>query len=438
MTQARFIERFSGPAILLLVAVLGSGVALGAESSTGMYKHMGVASCASSVCHGKLDIQNDSNVWLNEYRVWTRARRHSQAYRLLENDQSRRIAANLGLASATTAKICLDCHADNVPAELRGPKFQITDGVSCEACHGGAENWLESHSEPGSSHADNLAGGMYPTESPTARAQLCLSCHMGTPDKFATHDIMGAGHPRLSFELENFSQNQPAHYEVDDDYRARKGEVKTFNLWLSGQVESAGNYLSLIQSGFYRAEGQFPELAFYDCHACHHPMDDQRWTSARGGPGVRPGTPRLQDQHLLLLEILAGVLDSAGAAGELREAAEAFVRAGQRNSAEVRQIAGNLLNWLDSRKASWSGGSHSADTIRAVRRAVVRAAAEGRMSDYNAAEQVYLALESLSHAIGDRQALGNALDGLYSEVESGTGFNPTSFAAAARRLQDRF
>ena len=432
------MERFAGPPILLLAAMLGSGAAPGAEPSIGSYKHMGVASCASSVCHGKLDIQDDRNVWLNEYRVWTRARRHSQAYRLLENDQSRRIAANLGLPSATTAKVCLDCHADNVPTEMRGPKFQITDGVSCEACHGGAENWLESHSEPETSHAENLAGGMYPTESPAARAQLCLSCHMGTADKFATHDIMGAGHPRLSFELENFSQNQPAHYEVDDDYRARKGEAKTFNLWLSGQVASAGNYLELIQSDFYRAEGQFPELAFYDCHACHHPMDDQRWTSARGGPGVRPGTPRLQDQHLLLLEIIAGSLDSADAASDLRQAAEAFVRAGQREAAEVRQIAGDLKSWLDSRGSRWIEASHSADTVRAVRRAVVRAAAEGRMSDYNAAEQVYLALESLSHAAGDRAALAGPLDDLYSEVESATGFNPTSFAAAARRFQERF
>ena len=93
--------------------------------------HLGVASCASSVCHGKLDRQAGQNVWLNEYRIWTGAGKHSLAYRLLENEASRQIANNLGLASATTAKVCLDCHADNVPAERRGPKFQLTDGGGC-------------------------------------------------------------------------------------------------------------------------------------------------------------------------------------------------------------------------------------------------------------------------------------------------------------------
>jgi hypothetical protein len=424
--------------MLLLATVLGHGVAQSAEPPADTYTHMGVASCASSVCHGKLDIQNDRNVWLNEYRVWTRARRHSEAYRLLENEQSRRIVANLGLASATTAKICLDCHSDNVPRERRGPKFQITDGVSCEACHGGAENWLESHSEVGTSHEDNLARGMYPTESPRARARLCLSCHMGTPEKFATHDIMGAGHPRLSFELENFSQNQPAHYEVDDDYRERKGEIPTFTLWLAGQVEGAGNYLQLIRSEYYLSGGQFPELSFYDCHACHHPMDDQRWSSARAGPGISPGSPRLQDQHLVVLETVARVLDSADAAGELRAATERFVRAGLSNPAEVRQTAGTLLDWLAGRKSQWLETTHSAEAIRSVRRALVRAAADGRMGDYNVAEQVYLSLETLSYAIGDRQSLEAALDSLFTEVESNTSFNPASFAATAARIRDRF
>ena len=432
------IDRIGGPPMLLLATVLGLGVAQSAEPPADTDTHMGVASCASSVCHGKLDVQNDRNVWLNEYRVWTRARRHSQAYRLLENEQSRRIAANLGLASATTARICLDCHSDNVPRERRGPKFQITDGVSCEACHGGAENWLESHSEAGTSHEDNLARGMYPTESPQARARLCLSCHMGTPEKFATHDIMGAGHPRLSFELENFSQNQPAHYEVDDDYRARKGEIPTFNLWLAGQVESAGKFLQLIRSDYYSSGGQFPELAFYDCHACHHPMDDQRWSSARAGPGIPPGTPRLQHQHLLVLESITAVLDSPDAAGELRAVAQRFVRAGQSRTDEVRQAADALLGWLDRRKSRWVETTHSSEAIRAVRRALVRAAADGRMSDYSAAEQVYLALETLSYASGDRAALAAALDSLYTEVESDGSFDPTSFAATAARIRDRF
>ena len=168
---------------LLVALVAGAGTVCADETIVTKNKHLGPASCASSVCHGKLDRQDDLNVWLNEYRIWTRADKHSQAYRTLESDDSRRIAENLGLASATTAQICLDCHADNVAMEKRGPKFQLSDGVGCEACHGGGEEWIKSHAAEGATHADNLRRGMYPTEEPVARAELCLSCHMGTADK---------------------------------------------------------------------------------------------------------------------------------------------------------------------------------------------------------------------------------------------------------------
>ena len=82
--------------------------------------HLGVASCASSVCHGKLAEQEQENVWLNEFRIWSNEDRHARAYKTLLNKDSKRIARNLGLANAHTADICLDCHADNVPAEKRG------------------------------------------------------------------------------------------------------------------------------------------------------------------------------------------------------------------------------------------------------------------------------------------------------------------------------
>src|SRR5687768_13550493 len=193
---------FLGLALLLLSggAQAQQAAQSAKRSEIGDYKHMGVASCATNVCHGKLAPAPGKNVRLNEYRTWVNEDRHAFAYRTLDLPESKRIAANMGLASAATAKICLDCHADNVPPEKRGPKFQLSDGVSCEACHGGAERWLESHAGESATHKENLSRGMYPTETPLDRAELCLSCHLGTKDRYATHEIMAAGHPRLQFE----------------------------------------------------------------------------------------------------------------------------------------------------------------------------------------------------------------------------------------------
>jgi hypothetical protein len=398
--------------------------------------HLGVASCATSVCHGKLSPQEDEHVWLNEYRVWTADDRHSKAYRTLLSDESRRIARNLGLASAHTADVCLDCHADNVPAGKRGPKFQLSDGVGCEACHGGSERWIESHAEEGATHADNLAAGMYPSEQPGERARLCLDCHLGDVDQLATHDIMGAGHPRLSFELEAFTANQPAHYEVDADYRERKGEIPGFNLWLTGQLDGARRYLELLGSGRLAGPGMYPELAFYDCHGCHHPMDDLRWDAERKEDGVGPGALRLQDHNLLVLEAVTGVLEP-DARAEFSRLRGALLRAGTESVAATRAAASALLDWIGNR-AAWRSRAVGDDTIRSVRRALLAQAAAGRMADYAAAEQAFLALESLSYTLGDVDARQDALDRLYGVVESDRSYDPSAFARTARAVQGGF
>ena len=66
--------------------------ALALEPGIADYKHMGVASCATSVCHGKLAPQSDKDVALNEYRIWQQDDRHAQAFRTLELAESKRIA----------------------------------------------------------------------------------------------------------------------------------------------------------------------------------------------------------------------------------------------------------------------------------------------------------------------------------------------------------
>jgi hypothetical protein len=426
-------------AALLLGSMFGGVSALAIEPGIADYKHMGVASCSTSVCHGKLAPQTDKDVALNEYRIWQQEDRHAQAYRTLELPESKRIAANLGLPNATAAKICLDCHADNVPADKRGGKFQISDGVGCEACHGGSEKWLESHAAEAATHKDNVARGMYPTEQPLKRVQVCLGCHLGTKDQFATHAIMGAGHPRLSFELEAYTSNQPAHFIVDADYAQRKGKIEGMNLWVTGQIETTRRFLSLLQTKMFETNAggaMFPELAFYDCHSCHHPMDKIRWNMARAGMGIKPGTVRLQTQNLIVLQALIETFEPA-AKQQLADMTTTLVRAGQRDRASVNEAAKTMLNWLASRDALARRQYSSSDVIK-MRKTLARYATTEWAGDYAAAEQIVLGLESLSYTIGDRDSKKAALDGLYNAVKNENAFSPQQFATAAANAQKSF
>lgn len=420
----------------IVLPVLFAAAFPAAGEDAASYKHLGVATCATSVCHGKLAPQPGRNVALNEYRTWMQEDRHAQAYRTLELAESKRIAANLGLPSASTAKICLDCHADNIPAAQRGPKFQLSDGVGCEACHGGSQKWLESHAAESAVHKDNVARGMYPAEQPLKRAQLCLSCHLGTKDRLATHAIMGAGHPRLSFELEAYTANQPAHYIVDADYVQRKGRIEGMNLWLTGQIESARRTLTLLQTKLFHPGGMFPELAFYDCHSCHHPMDKIRWNAQRAGTGIKPGTVRLQTQHLVILQAMTQALEPAATA-ELVTLTNALIRSGQRDATAVGAASKSLLDWL-ARRDALTRKQFSKAEVASVRKALINYAAADKAGDYATAEQVVLGVESLSYSLGDRDGKKAALDALYNAVRSDTNFSPQQFAAAAKNAQRQF
>jgi len=424
--------------LLAMLLLACGGVAAAAELAQSTVKHLGVATCASSVCHGKLTAQSDRDVALNEYQIWSHDDYHSRAYRDLINPQSQAIAAKLGLASAATSKLCLDCHADNVPATLRGPKFQLTDGVQCEACHGGAEKWIETHAQKGVPHSDNVARGMYPSEQPLRRAELCLSCHMGTRDKFATHTIMGAGHPRLRFELQVFTFNQPAHVQIDADYVQRKGRIDNMNLWVTGQIENARRYLELLQSRLALPDSFLPEFALYDCFGCHHPIDrdKQRWTHARAGAGVQPGTLRLQKYHLVMLQAITEVL-APDALAQFVTATDGLVQAGQADVASAQAAAQKLHAWIDSHD-DWTRRQYSRDDIARIRRTVLRYAAEDKASDFGAAEQVVMAADSLSYAAEDHDRHKAALDSLYNAVKSASGFDPTQFAGVARNVQSQF
>ena len=417
----------------LLVA---SGAALAAEPGVADYKHLGVASCATSVCHGKLSPAPDKHVALNEYQTWTREDRHAQAYRTLELAESKRIAANLGLASASTAPICLNCHADNVPSDKRGPKFQISDGVGCEACHGGSEKWIQSHAAESATHKGNVALGMYSSEQPLKRAELCLGCHLGTKDRFATHAIMGAGHPRLSFEMEAYMANQPAHYVVDADYEQRKGRIPGMNLWLTGQIESTRRMLTLLQTDMFHNGGMFPEFAFYDCHSCHHPMDKIRWNAQRAGAGIKPGTLRLQTQNLIVLQAVTETFEPA-ALNELVGLTNALIRAGQANRAAVTSAAKALQDWVEKREALSRRQFSTAD-VTAMRKTLVKYGATDKAGDFAAAEQIVLGLESLSYSLGDHDKKKAALDPLFNAVKNDTAFSPQQFASAAANAQRSF
>jgi hypothetical protein len=396
--------------------------------------HLGVASCAGGNCH------------FEEYRIWwqetdpTRIDRHHLAYKSLFGEEAGRIARNLGIADAAQAPLCLDCHADDVPLERRGPLFQLSDGVGCEACHGGASNWLGVHLEA-RGHEANLAAGLYPTEDPAARAKLCLGCHFGDPSddrRFVTHRLLGAGHPRLPFELDTFTLAEPAHFTPTPAYVARKGPVSDTRIWAVGQAAALALRTQALTEPRRAPEGLYPELALFDCQACHHDLERLQWQE-RPATGLGPGRVVLDDANAVMLEVIA-----ARAAPELAPALRAQLlelhRATTKDWGAVSREAAALRSLAEGLETTLARRPFTAADLAAFAAALTGGTAA---ATFPIAEQATMALGALA---SDMQRLGalppaqiatlnTALAGLGETVADEGAWHPAPFLKALQDAQ---
>jgi hypothetical protein len=429
--------------VAAMTVALGVGGALAQGRQLPQYApdaHLGVLSCAGSTCHGAVEPWKNSTVLQNEYVTWQRQDKHAKAYNVLLDERSKRIARNLGLSQpAHQADVCLDCHADN--AAVRSKTFQLSDGVGCEACHGAAPRWLGIHVSGQASHADNVAAGMYPTEDPIARAELCLSCHFGDRQKFVTHRIMGAGHPRMSFELDTFTAVQPAHYRVDDDYRKRKKAPNPVQTWAVGQAMAWSKLMEAMIDPKRNRDGIFPEFVLFDCHACHHPMSNLRW-QPRASTGLQPGLPRVSDSNLIMLRVITAQIDPE-TAKELRERSLALHRASTEGPDAMVSAAKGLKEIADKLVGTFAKHSFGRTEMQALMNGLISEGLAGEYVDYAAAEQTTMAMSALISAMQQSglvnesqvKSMNGALEKLYVTVAKDEEYKPATFTTALQEFQ---
>ncbi len=269
-----------------------------------------INSCAAAACHGG-PTNARRGEWNKAYSVWQTNDPHSGAYATLLTERSRRIIELLVGSEASAVRAspashsrpdpaehyekllaeqgCVACHStvqeDNWTAGL----FRA-DGVNCQSCHGPAHKWETAHvkqdwaGESPSSESPSIkaAAGLNNLQDLAVRAEVCCRCHVGSPasdthsKRDVNHDLIAAGHPRLSFELHayfTYLTQRSAHWNVAAeqaraDYPAQR--------WAAGQVASARASLKLLEH--HATQPIWPEFAQHDCYACHHSL---RWPSFR-------------------------------------------------------------------------------------------------------------------------------------------------------------
>ncbi len=283
------------------------------------------ASCAASTCHGGAIGRGES--WASSWTVWADRDPHANAGITLYSDLSTQIVFALDpkIAAKQAAgdgawlldrdnllrRRCLSCHAtaqvlDCQPSGERIDSLQLAGGVSCQSCHGRADQWLHQHYLPGfatSNDADPIAAhskdsnfkisvGMLDTETIVGRSSRCVRCHVGSRDadgliRDMNHDMIAAGHPVLRFELGTYNEALPKHWSPNKGpFAFSKSPV---------QVRQAGRAITLAAAAKLAAQRAadyakggnvpWPELADYDCFACHQSLSMEQY---RLPPDAKP------------------------------------------------------------------------------------------------------------------------------------------------------
>lgn len=404
--------------------------------------HMGVATCAGSTCHGRSEADGEV-VRQDELMLWqeesTPGGAHSRAYRVLTEARGQDIGKRLGIDPASS-QMCLGCHA--TPAGKTGGRFQASDGVGCESCHGASSGWLSSHYATGVTHARNVSQGMTALEVPEVRAETCLDCHFGSenPGQFVSHRIMAAGHPRVSFELDLFSTLQQ-HHDEDADYVKRKGRTNTMRFWAVGQAMALDRSLGLFSKPAFASEGIFPEFYFYDCHSCHRRIYDSETARAtfqpNSGRPIPSGMPPYNDENMIMLSAAARVA-APQLAARFDAQSKAFHAAMAKDRASAVQAAQALRQTTMSLANRFSHTDFSTQQTFAIMNMIASDAISPRFTDYEGAVQSVMAIDTLLNGLVHRGAVSGSqanslriqINRAYAAVSEPNAFRPAEFRRA--------
>ena len=420
-------------------------------NSDDLYRYMGASSCSGSDCHGNSTARTKLRIGQNEFYIWSQKDKHARAYEVLTNADAKIIARNLKIVKPEDSERCLVCHAVPVSPTRQGTFYDITDSVSCEACHGPAEKWLNLHYRPGFDPQKAASLGMYNTKDLVKRGEKCLECHAGAHGKEVTHELIGAGHPRLTFEIDNYTSVMPPHWRLPQEKKDR--EWLGARAWAIGQAAAFRNQIKRLAESPRTSLGRWPDFTHFNCFACHHAVVDrlrditekekseQVWR--RRDYEGKPGRLVWNSSNYAVLRHVMN-LAASDQGKHLEQLMRTFhegltgkeISPGSFNAALNRLFA--FSDTLVSRVAQYTFTQQSVlslmKNISADRLGLTR-------SDFLAAEQQVLALASLydayletAGAMPESKMIKDTIDLLYKEIQRGWAFNPTEFEATMKKL----
>lgn len=149
----------------VLVALFLVAPAFAQDAEKKEHKVLGAKKC--KICH------NTDKQAGTHFKAWEE-NAHAKAFQTLLTDKAKESAKKHGIEDPSKDERCLSCHTTK-----GSPNPE--EGVSCEACHGAAEGYLNVHKKEG--YEASVKAGMADLKSkkPEEIAATCLECHKADP-----------------------------------------------------------------------------------------------------------------------------------------------------------------------------------------------------------------------------------------------------------------
>jgi hypothetical protein len=152
-----------------IVLFIGSGtghIALADEEN----QFVGSDKCKN--CHSGAKKGDQHGSWLKH--------KHAKAYATLATPEAKKLGETKGVAEPQKDKACLACHvtAFNVPDAQKNKKFDMTQGVQCETCHGPGGKHVKARLAAEEEEDDSKVVTIGKDEIiHVPNEELCLKCH---------------------------------------------------------------------------------------------------------------------------------------------------------------------------------------------------------------------------------------------------------------------
>ncbi len=395
------------------------------RSPNGMF--LGSQSCASASCHGN---PRRESVLGSAAHFFLDRDTHQSAGTVLRGKRSQEMAARLKLPQpAWETRECLICHAPSAVQTTERSDFstRLSEGVSCESCHGPARQWIGLHhttewKQPELWTSDRKSQtGFRETKSLLARIHLCVDCHVGNAGQSVTHDFIAAGHPRLVFEYSAHQSQMPVHWRRADDRRltpvanhATSLDRSTYEAtnWLLGQLINAEHELDILAAAADNPNRAWPELAQYDCFACHHELASPNWRKARAAWNLKPGELQWGTWNLGLIAETQRRLPSRLSDQLVVDQTEfvATMRPIPADRTRVSGLIAKLRPQLAEAARELSQSPLSAEDLTKIRDGLLESDQQLTEQGWDRSTQLFLATVALDKGATDARGLGNHVD----------------------------